>query len=91
MINPRKLKYLTEPWTGWRYMWIETKDHGLSLHEAYKFSLAISYTENPTDPMPNSKVIREIADMLDNDLIFTESEIDEFNRSRISDDSGSDS
>ena len=82
-----KQKYLEEEWEGWKYIWIkeycpDNEFWDTTLHEAYKINgESIGWTESAVDPMAKPEVLRGLARMLEDDVIFEEQELEEYNRS----------
>jgi 23S rRNA maturation-related 3'-5' exoribonuclease YhaM len=79
LVKSHKLDYLNKQWNGWKYLWIDTEDYGLSLHEVYKIDGKISYTAKPQDPTASASILRHLANLLDAGITFTEKELEEYN------------
>ncbi len=74
-----KEEYLSGPWGGWKYMWIESEEYGLALHEAYKTKGKISWSYVPVDPIAGEEVLQHLTRMLKGGIIYTEEELYEYN------------
>lgn len=84
-MDEKKLSYIAEDFEGWRYIWITREvaygNVDTFLHELYKKGNKLMWTGQPVDPMADAEVLRSLAEMLENGIIFTEEELDEYNRS----------
>ena len=97
-MTEEKHKWLSEEWNGWRYGWIKSwdeneEDYVLSIHEFYQGLSEegkISWTQNVTPPdyvgAEDNKwmvrALRSLADDLENDIYFTERELNEYNKNQ---------
>lgn len=84
-----KYDFLKEKWNGWRWGLIKLGDE-VNIHEFYQSDDgAISWTKNPTGPdgcwlddKGNKglvKALRKLADLIENEIWFTEKELYTFN------------
>ena len=82
-MEKHKIRLLEEPWWGWRYLWILNEDGEPEAHEAYKMKgYGVSWTVNPVHVVPLPKALEELLWMAENQIFFTEDELQEYNDRR---------
>lgn len=90
-ITEKKLNYLKGIWDGWKYIWIKGDLGEICLHEVHQlthcdedektiYSDGIAWTEKEVTPMARPEVLKTLATLLEDDIVFTEEELKKFNR-----------